>query len=727
MQESQRYGASSTDWDMLVDGDLTQDLLPTVSNPNIPISPRSKIQKLGKVPSIMTHKGEASGFSNWTEYNATLNDIKAWRTNPNYGICIQTRRLRAIDIDIEDEAAVQDALDVIGEHMMLLTGIEPPIRSRPNSNRVLLTFYCDEPLKYHCVKTKQGAIEILGDGRQFIAYGHHSSGAFYEWDSPPMAAPTITAAQVVSIVNALAKALKGEVPQFSESKVVKQLEFEKPLDTSRLYNHLSDNGLILGEHARGLLIKCPFDGEHTTGEPGDGSTIYCPEGVDLIGEVHEEAIICLHSHCKGRPLMSYEDKLGLRGKPTDGFENLDEKDDVPPVDIEFNLIPDNIFGVLDDKTRTTWLVDDVIATKSLVMIYGPPASGKSFVALDLAYDLAEGGRAFADRHATQVKQPVLYVAGEGFSGMRKRINGIRKHRELGIGDSAETLLRFYGGGSSKIDLMDEKWVIAFIKGVKASDTKFKLIAFDTLSACTNGLDENTGRDGTTIVKHCQEIIRTTGATVMLVHHSGKDAEKGARGWSGYRGAVDTEITIRYYADNDARMFEVTKQKDGELSRQEYPYDLVEVQLDLTRTKAKTDGNGYAVLDDSGSPILEEVQETTNVVSWRDAKLPPKKPETQKARKGKLERKISEFIMEHVDDGVTGADIEDEFYHNYKGEDSDIPSLDLIRDAMKSLCKSNDPHLPPVVTMREVDGYDRYFYEVKMAHPSATEGFLSTPQ
>jgi hypothetical protein len=61
--------------------------------------------------------------------------------------------------------------------------------------------------------------------------------------------------------------------------------------------------------------------------------------------------------------------------------------------------------------------------------------------------------------------------------------------------------------------------------------------------------------------HCRGIHRATGALVMLVHHSGKDASRGARGWSGLRAAADVELEV-VRADNE-RSLAVTKMKDGD--------------------------------------------------------------------------------------------------------------------------------------------------------------------
>ena len=48
---------------------------------------------------------------------------------------------------------------------------------------------------------------------------------------------------------------------------------------------------------------------------------------------------------------------------------------------------------------------------------------------------------------------------------------------------------------------------------------------------------------------------------MLIHHSGKDSTKGARGWSGLRAAADAEIEV--VRANDDRAATFTKVKDGQ--------------------------------------------------------------------------------------------------------------------------------------------------------------------
>jgi hypothetical protein len=73
----------------------------------------------------------------------------------------------------------------------------------------------------------------------------------------------------------------------------------------------------------------------------------------------------------------------------------------------------------------------------------------------------------------------------------------------------------------------------------------RLVVLDTLARCMVGGDENTARDVGVAVESAEHIRRASGACVLLVHHSGKDVEAGARGSSALRAAVATEIECRH--------------------------------------------------------------------------------------------------------------------------------------------------------------------------------------
>jgi hypothetical protein len=74
-----------------------------------------------------------------------------------------------------------------------------------------------------------------------------------------------------------------------------------------------------------------------------------------------------------------------------------------------------------------------------------------------------------------------------------------------------------------------------------------------------GGEENSSVDMGQMVQHFDRIRRSSGAHVMVVHHSGKDQARGARGHSLLRAATDTEIEI------GDRQITVTKQRDLDMS------------------------------------------------------------------------------------------------------------------------------------------------------------------
>jgi hypothetical protein len=88
-----------------------------------------------------------------------------------------------------------------------------------------------------------------------------------------------------------------------------------------------------------------------------------------------------------------------------------------------------------------------------------------------------------------------------------------------------------------------------------------LIIVDTLAQVTPGANENAGEDMGKALGHCKGLKRATGAPVLLVHHSGKDAARGARGWSGLKAAADAELEVTRTAGG--RALRTSKQKDGE--------------------------------------------------------------------------------------------------------------------------------------------------------------------
>jgi hypothetical protein len=137
-----------------------------------------------------------------------------------------------------------------------------------------------------------------------------------------------------------------------------------------------------------------------------------------------------------------------------------------------------------------------------------------------------------------------------------------------------------------------------------------VLVVDTLSATTPGGNENSGEDMGLVLSHCKFLHQQTGALVVLIHHSGKDAAKGARGWSGLRAAADAEIEIT--RNGDFRAATVTKMKDGS-DGESHSFKLKVVPLGV-------DADG----EEESSCVIEHVENAPeNTPSTRKAKLGPR--------------------------------------------------------------------------------------------------------
>ena len=83
-----------------------------------------------------------------------------------------------------------------------------------------------------------------------------------------------------------------------------------------------------------------------------------------------------------------------------------------------------------------------------------------------------------------------------------------------------------------------------------------------------------------MVRRFDRIRSACNAHFLLIHHSGKAAANGARGWSGIRAAVDTEIEVTDSAQ--CRCAEITKQRDLSTKGERIGFRLDTVTLGSTK-------------------------------------------------------------------------------------------------------------------------------------------------
>ena len=194
---------------------------------------------------------------------------------------------------------------------------------------------------------------------------------------------------------------------------------------------------------------------------------------------------------------------------------------------------------LDTLPAVRWLIPDEIPEQALVVLFGASGAGKSFVALDYSLQIAQ-------------QHPVLYIAAEGHAGYANRKIAWCKHHGSGAGQL------YFPETNTVIALLDERTVQDFIASVTPLRPKF--IVFDTLAWCMTGGDENSTGDMQRLITHCRQIQTATGASVLLVHHTGKSGAS-ERGSSALRGGAD--MMIEMTNDDDVITLSCSKSKETE--------------------------------------------------------------------------------------------------------------------------------------------------------------------
>ena len=646
-QKSIYYGAYPVEWGNFVRKFGSFDLLPIVSNPNLKVATSSKLKDIGKVPSVINNYGYVRGYTDWTSRETTLEQVNEWASNPDYGMGVACNIVKAIDIDIDGNH------ELVTQIHELLYKLFPdkkfPARMRPGSSRILVPIICPEIFGKGFLRLPDGQkIEVLANGNQFVAHGYHVKSATKLLWSDQNWPEKVSRLSKDEIDYFLQEVVNRYIPdgiihwagqhtarERGESFYTEGEELNDPL-----FSALYDEELIINEHRSGVYnIICPFEHLHTPGVGNDTSTQYFAIGTEGYAS---SAIKCLHSHGSSHTKLDYMAQLGLAlPRPPANINVVDTTALYDPAEVEKSILEgddieikklrqqmaanfhnDNEFAVIDEENQIKWLVDDMLPVKSLTMMYGPSGGGKSFVVLDMVYSIATNS-VFAERHlCANHGGEVLYIAAEGAQGIRRRVNVLRRERGYGIGENTDKLVTIYDGS---VDLANKTVVENFIKTIRETMPKVSLVVFDTLAVNMRG-DENDSETGQSIIDNCKLLIGCLEATVLLIHHTGKDQSLGARGWSGFKAAMDSEISVAMLEDG-IRSVKVTKLKDGELTGEEIPFKLeVKHTTGPMVTKARraltdTGKLGLVVRDNEGNVLTTELNETSTVVQWRDVEMP----------------------------------------------------------------------------------------------------------
>jgi hypothetical protein len=221
-----------------------------------------------------------------------------------------------------------------------------------------------------------------------------------------------------------------------------------------------------------------------------------------------------------------------------------------------------------------WLIDQLIGSGDIGMVYGAPGSAKTFVTVDLIF-AACLGQQFAGRFDVARPLNVAYCASEGVSGLPARFAAAAAH----YGVEAMPTFTFFdvvpslyceSQATAQAESI-QNFIIEWQQRQAAGHAQpLDVLFIDTLHGATAGADENSAQDMGKVLALCKLATKLLGCAVVLVHHTNK-AGTGERGSSAMRGAMDVMLECRAVAGKFVMSCE--KLKDGEKWKDQ-TFDLV---------------------------------------------------------------------------------------------------------------------------------------------------------
>lgn len=250
---------------------------------------------------------------------------------------------------------------------------------------------------------------------------------------------------------------------------------------------------------------------------GDGPTLN-GDGVDLKARCRSIAESAVRKFGETRAPLRFDPEPMPRFDPATGEMRTGEP----------RIVFKTVQAILANPTRPKWLLKDILEENVLALMAGPRGTYKSFIALHWLLLAAMAGF------------EVVIVSAEG-SGIDRRIRAWLKKHAPGQ-DAGELKIHIFEG---RINFNDPLEVEACATAIEAGGIRPSVVAIDTLSKNSGGLDENSNSEVKAFIGNIDNGIRRRfQATVLLLHHTGHSEQGRARGASALEADTDAAYIIK---------------------------------------------------------------------------------------------------------------------------------------------------------------------------------------
>jgi hypothetical protein len=179
----------------------------------------------------------------------------------------------------------------------------------------------------------------------------------------------------------------------------------------------------------------------------------------------------------------------------------------------------------------TWRIAGILPTDANAQILAEYGHYKTFIAIGIAKAIA-WGIPWAGFETEQAR--VAYIAGEGASGLKLRLEALNRHHDRGPSPYFHLL-------PQSAQLVEGDDIDHLLFALDALPDMPQLVFIDTQARMTAGANENSTQDMGKYVRNVDRIRDLTGGSTLSLHHLNREGEY--RGSSVVPGALDTWMKI----------------------------------------------------------------------------------------------------------------------------------------------------------------------------------------
>jgi hypothetical protein len=177
-----------------------------------------------------------------------------------------------------------------------------------------------------------------------------------------------------------------------------------------------------------------------------------------------------------------------------------------------------------------WLVDELWGARSVGVIGGAPKCAKTWLGLDMALSVATGTACLGKYTVPEPGPVLIYLAEDALPTVRDRIEGMARHRGLDLGSVEVHVI------TASVLRLDRGADRARLRETTRR-LRPRLLLLDPLVRL-HGIDENSAGEVAELLAYFRSLQRQFDLSVVLVHHTRKNATGGAAAGQGLRGSGD---------------------------------------------------------------------------------------------------------------------------------------------------------------------------------------------